>query len=52
MKNTIEKVGQYGPLIRGILRLMLQCELSVIATNLYMGRITTLETLISRYLTI
>ena len=51
MKNTIEKSGKYGPLLGGLLGLVPQCGFSVMATNLYMGRIITLGTLISIYLT-
>ena len=51
MQKTIEKSGKYGPLLGGILGLVPQCGFSVMATNLYMGRIITLGTLISIYLT-
>lgn len=49
--NTIKKSGKYGPLIGGLLGLIPQCGFSVMATNLYMGRILTIGTLISIYLT-
>ena len=51
VNNTIRKSGKYGPLVGGLLGLLPQCGFSVMATNLYMGRIITLGTLISIYLT-
>lgn len=51
MNDTIKKSGKYGPLVGGLLGLIPQCGFSVMATNLYMGRIITLGTLISIYLT-
>lgn len=51
MNNTIKKSGKYGPVVGGILGLLPQCGFSVMATNLYMGRIITIGTLISIYLT-
>ena len=51
MQKTIEKSGKYGPLLGGLLGLVPQCGFSVMATNLYMGKIITLGTLISIYLT-
>jgi len=51
MKKTVEKSGKYGPLLGGILGLVPQCGFSVMATNLYIGRIVTIGTLISIYLT-
>ena len=51
INKTIKKSGQYGPLVGGFLGLLPQCGFSVMATNLYIGRIVTLGTLISIYLT-
>lgn len=49
-KKVVEKSGQYGPLLGGIVGAFPQCGFSVSATNLYAGRIITLGTLISIYL--
>ncbi len=49
-KKIVEKAGNYGPLLGGILGAAPQCGFSVSATNLYAGRIITLGTLISIYL--
>ena len=51
INKIIKKSGKYGPLIGGILGLLPQCGFSVMATNLYMGRIITVGTLITIYLT-
>ena len=51
INKTIEKSGKYGPLVGGILGLLPQCGFSVMATNLYMGRIISVGTLITIYLT-
>lgn len=51
MKSVIKRSGKYGPLLGGVLGLIPQCGFSVMATNLYMGRIITIGTLISIYLT-
>ena len=50
-KNTIKKSGRFGPLIGSVLGIFPQCGFSVSATNLYAGRVITLGTLISIYLT-
>lgn len=49
-KKIISKSGKYGPFIGGLLGAFPQCGFSVAATNLYAGRIITLGTLISIYL--
>lgn len=49
-KNAIKKSGYYGPLIGGLIGAFPQCGFSVSATNLYAGRVITLGTLISVYL--
>jgi hypothetical protein len=51
INKIIKKSGKFGPVIGGGLGLLPQCGFSVMATNLYMGRIITLGTLISIYLT-
>lgn len=49
-KNAIKKSGKLGPAIGSILGIFPQCGFSVSATNLYAGRVITLGTLISVYL--
>lgn len=49
-KNTIKKSGGFGPIFGGLLGAVPQCGFSVSATNLYAGRVITLGTLISIYL--
>lgn len=49
-QKVIKKSGKYGPLIGSILGAFPQCGFSVMASNLYVGRIITLGTLIGIYL--
>lgn len=49
-KETIKRSGKFGPIIGSILGIFPQCGFSVSATNLYAGRVITLGTLISVYL--
>ena len=49
-KSIITKSKKVGPIIGSLLGVIPQCGFSVMATNLYITRIITLGTLISRYL--
>ena len=49
-KKIIKKSGKFGPIIGGFLGAIPQCGFSVAATNFYAGRIITVGTLISIYL--
>ena len=50
LQNTIRKSGKWGPVIGGVLGAFPQCGFSAAASNLYAGRIITLGTLLSIYL--
>lgn len=49
-KKIISKAGRFGPLWGGLLGAFPQCGFSAAASNFYVGRIITLGTLISIYL--
>ena len=49
-KKVIEKSGKLGPLVGGLLGVFPQCGFSALSTNLYVGRIITMGTLIAVYL--
>lgn len=49
-KETIQKSGKFGPFVGGLIGAFPQCGFSVAATNLYVGRIITLGTLMAVYL--
>ncbi len=46
----IEKAGKAGPLLGGVIGALPQCGFSVMATNLFAGRIVTIGTLVAVYL--
>lgn len=50
MQRTIQKSGKWGPVIGGVLGAFPQCGFSAAASNLYAGRVITLGTLLSIYL--
>lgn len=50
MQKAIRKSGKWGPVIGGVLGAFPQCGFSAAASNLYAGRIITLGTLLSIYL--
>ncbi len=50
MQRTIKRSGKWGPVIGGVLGAFPQCGFSAAASNLYAGRIITLGTLLSIYL--
>ena len=47
---VIEKAGKAGPLLGGVIGAFPQCGFSVMATNLFAGRIVTIGTLVAVYL--
>lgn len=49
-EEMIQKAGRFGPLIGSVLGVIPQCGFSAAASNLYAGRIITLGTLISIFL--
>ncbi|MBD5394346.1 MAG: arsenic efflux protein [Lachnospiraceae bacterium] len=49
-EEIVQKAGRFGPLIGSVLGVVPQCGFSAAASNLYAGRIITLGTLISIFL--
>lgn len=49
-ERLVRKAGNFGPLIGGVLGVFPQCGFSAAASNLYAGRIITLGTLLSIFL--
>lgn len=49
-RNRIKTAGKYGPLWGGLLGVMPQCGFSAAASSLYAGRVITVGTLLSIYL--
>lgn len=49
-QRLIKKAGRLGPVIGGVLGIVPQCGFSAAASNLYAGRVITLGTLLSIYL--
>jgi len=49
-KKIISKSGKFGPIVGSALGMFPQCGFSAMATNLYVTRIISLGTLISKYL--
>lgn len=49
-KRMVQKTGKAGPILGGILGTFPQCGFSAAASNLYAGKVITLGTLISIYL--
>lgn len=49
-EQLVQRAGRFGPFIGGVLGIVPQCGFSAAASNLYAGRIITLGTLISIFL--
>lgn len=50
LQNSIRQAGKFGPVIGSVLGAFPQCGFSAAASNLYAGRVITVGTLISIYL--